>query len=198
MESWNVGVLNIEGLDAEAGYSRFGTEDIYKEVLRSFMVYTPDLVEKLRQVEKETLPEYAIAVHGLKGSSYGICANKVGKMAEALEFAAKSENIETVKEKNGDLLREVDSLLSALRALWKDSPSEDGSAGRKSAPDAPLLRELGECCARYDVTGMEKALSKLERYTYESQDDLIKWLRKQVDNLEYEQILERLREAGCV
>jgi hypothetical protein len=42
------------------------------------------------------------------------------------------------------------------------------------------------------MAGMEEALSELERYTYESQDDLVKWLRKQVDNLEYKQILERL------
>jgi CheY-like chemotaxis protein/anti-sigma regulatory factor (Ser/Thr protein kinase) len=187
--------LNIQGLDVSAGCSRFGGENAYKEVLRSYADYTPDLLDKLREVNEETLPEYAIAVHGLKGSSYGICADKVGKMAETLEFAAKNGDIETVRAKNGDLLREAESLLSDLRSIGKGAPAEGEKerVERRSAPDVSLLRELREHCTRYDVAGMEKALSELERYVYESQDELVKWLRKQVDNLEYEKVLERLQ-----
>jgi signal transduction histidine kinase/FixJ family two-component response regulator len=178
-----------KGLDVRAGCSRFGGENAYKEILRSYADYTPDLLDKLREVNEENLPEYAITVHGLKGSSYGICADKVGKMAETLEFAAKNGDIETVRAKNGSLLREVESLLSDLRSMQKKESVE-----RRRAPDVSLLRELREHCARYDVAGMEKALSELERYVYESQDELIKWLRKQVDDLEYEKVLERLQD----
>ncbi|MDR1379694.1 MAG: cache domain-containing protein [Synergistaceae bacterium] len=185
--------LSIEGLNAAAGCLRFGGENAYKEILRSYALYTPELLDKLRQVDEETLPDYVIAVHGLKGSSYGICAEKIGKMAEALELAAKNGDIATVKAKNGDLLREIESLFSDLRFLCEmSSEDEIESIERRSAPDASLLMELRQHCAHYDLAGMERILSELERYTYESQGELVEWLRKQVDDLEYERILERL------
>jgi CheY-like chemotaxis protein len=201
-ESFNKESVNIEGLDVEAGSSRFGGKEVYMEVVRSYAAHTPALLDKLRDVREENLPGYAISVHGLKGSSYGICADKVGKMAEELEFAAKKGDIATVREKNGELIRTAEALLSALRSACEETPCEEGGGDdseveRKSAPDASLLKELRECCVRYDVMGMERALSTLERYTYESQDDLVKWLREQVDNLEYQQILERLEILKC-
>jgi signal transduction histidine kinase/CheY-like chemotaxis protein len=183
----------IEGLHIEAGCSRFGGEDVYMEVLRSYAAHTPDLLDKLRDVREEALPEYAVAVHGLKGSSYGICADEVGKMAEELEFAAKRGDAAAVSAKNGALIREAEALLSNLRGIWEETSRENiEKKEMRRAPDESLLRKLRERCVHYDVTGMENAMSELERYAYESQDDLVKWLRKQVNDLEYGQILERL------
>jgi hypothetical protein len=110
-------------------------------------------------------------------------------MAEELEFAAREGAFETVKAKNADLIRAVEALLSGLRDIREKTavPRE-----KRSEPDETLLKELREHCRHYDATGMEKALSELERYTYESKDDLVQWLREQVDDLEYERILERL------
>jgi hypothetical protein len=39
---------------------------------------------------------------------------------------------------------------------------------------------------------MDEALSELERYTYKDGSDLVKWLRKQLENLEYDLIIDRL------
>jgi signal transduction histidine kinase/CheY-like chemotaxis protein len=210
----NMQNLNVVGLDIEAGCERFGGEDIYMEVVKSYATHTPELLDKLRQVKEETLADYAVNVHGLKGSSYGICADGIGKMAQELELAAKQGDMATVRAKNDPLIREVEALLSALPSVWKEvfgkevpekeilgkeisgkDASREGEIGGKivkSAPDPSLLRDLREYCSRYDVTNMEKVLSELERYTYESQDDLVKWLRKQLDDLEYEQICARL------
>jgi CheY-like chemotaxis protein/anti-sigma regulatory factor (Ser/Thr protein kinase) len=193
--------LQVEGLNAQKGRSRFGGKEGYLQVLRSYEIHTPELLDKLRGVKEETLPGYAIAVHGLKGSSYGICADEVGKMAEDLEFAAKRGDIAAVRAKNGDLIHAAEALLSNLRFLWKETresgvgnEDESGAKHKKSAPDPSLLRELRECCARYDLAGMEKVLSEMERYTYESQGGLVEWLREQADGLEYGQILQRLEE----
>jgi hypothetical protein len=70
-----------------------------------------------------------------------------------------------------------------------------GPRERRSEPDGALLRELRERCLHYDAAGMEKVLSELERYTYESKGDLVKWLREQMDDLEYGRILERIENA---
>jgi signal transduction histidine kinase/CheY-like chemotaxis protein len=193
--------LSIEGLNIEGGCSRFGGESAYMEVLRSYATHTPDLLDKLRNAREETLPEYKVAVHGLKGSSYGICAEAVGKMAEDLELAAGRGDFAAVREKNGELVRQVEALLSNLRDIfrdiWRETSRENGEKEEmkremRRAPDRSLLRRLRERCVHYDMTGMENAMAELERYTYEAQDDLVKWLRKQVNDLEYGQILERL------
>jgi hypothetical protein len=39
---------------------------------------------------------------------------------------------------------------------------------------------------------MEEALTELEKYSYESGEDLVIWLRQQLDNFDYEAIQERL------
>jgi signal transduction histidine kinase/CheY-like chemotaxis protein len=208
LEGLNIERLNIEGLNIKEGCSRFGGESAYREVLRSYATHTPELLDKLRDVREKTregtLSEYATVVHGLKGSSYGICADGIGKMAEELESAAKNGDVETVRAKNGELILAVEALLSRLRSIGKrvsrklasrkEEPGRNKDEENRSAPAPSLLRELRQHCARYDVAAMEKVLSELERYTYESQGDLVEWLRKQVDNLEYRQILERLED----
>jgi hypothetical protein len=42
---------------------------------------------------------------------------------------------------------------------------------------------------------MEAALEELEKYSYESGEDLIGWLRQQLANFDYELIQERLEKA---
>ncbi|MDR0998308.1 MAG: response regulator, partial [Treponema sp.] len=91
---------NREGMDFTAGLERYGTEETYLRVLQSYVTHTPELLEKLRSLSRETLPQYAITVHGLKGASYGICAGEIGKEAEELEFAAKAGDYEKVNSKN--------------------------------------------------------------------------------------------------
>jgi hypothetical protein len=39
---------------------------------------------------------------------------------------------------------------------------------------------------------MEEVLEELEKYSYESGDELILWLRRQFDGVDYEAIQERL------
>ncbi|MCL2009176.1 MAG: ATP-binding protein [Synergistaceae bacterium] len=184
----------IEGVDLTAGISRFGGEDAYLQIIRSYVTHTPALLEKVRTVSADTLADYAITVHGIKGSSYGMCANAVGKMAENLEEAAKKGDIETVKSGAGAFVTAVESLISKLSALEYTArgPASDVCAELKAAPDGAVLDKFLKYSTRYDLVGMEEAMSELEQYEYETQADLIAWLREQLDGLEYDIIRERL------
>jgi len=188
---------HIEGVDLAAGLLRFGKEDTYMKIIHSYVTNTTILLGKLRTVSAETLEEYAVTVHGIKGSSYGIGANAVGKMAEDLESAAKKGQIETVKSDTDAFVKTVESLLFEFRAMEKAFHSQATSAKKfEPAPDRELLGQLLKYCVRYDVTGMEGVLFELERHEYETQDDLIVWLRKQLDCLEYDNIRVRLENEG--
>jgi signal transduction histidine kinase/CheY-like chemotaxis protein/HPt (histidine-containing phosphotransfer) domain-containing protein len=108
----------IDGVDLESGVRRFGNKaEMYLKIISTFVETMPSLLDKLRTVTAEGLPDYAIVVHGVKGSCYGIGADKVGKMAEALEFAAKKGDLRQVREENPAFMEEAETLLSRLADL---------------------------------------------------------------------------------
>jgi CheY-like chemotaxis protein len=64
--------LRIEGIDIERGKKKYNNDAAYLDILRSWHKHTPALLEKMRNPLFESLPEYAITVHGIKGASLGI------------------------------------------------------------------------------------------------------------------------------
>ncbi|MDR2101550.1 MAG: response regulator, partial [Treponema sp.] len=186
----------IEGINLKAGISRYEEETVYLGILRSYTVHTPELLEKLRSLSRETLPEYAVTVHGLKGASYGICAEEIGKEAELLEHAAKSGDYETVRERNAVFIARTEATLAALGALLRDAAESGPAKQRAAAPDRVLLDKLLDASKRFKPAVMEEILTEIEGYEYESGGDLVVWLREQLDNLEYDAIRERLETAA--
>jgi CheY-like chemotaxis protein len=185
--------VEVAGLDLKGGLARYGVEEVYLGILRSYAVHTPELLERLRSLSRETLGDYAVTVHGIKGSSYGICAGEVGKQAEALEAAAKAGDYEKVARDNGGFIEQTEALLTRIGELLRRNTGMQGEAKRKApAPDPALLEKLLEASKRFKSTVMEDILAKLEEYEYESGGDLVEWLREQTDNLEYEAIQDRL------
>jgi signal transduction histidine kinase/CheY-like chemotaxis protein/HPt (histidine-containing phosphotransfer) domain-containing protein len=183
------------GFDIEEGAKRYGLE-AYMEIIRSFVIHTPPLLDKLRRVSEDTLKDYAVTIHGIKGASYGISAKRVGKLAETMEIAAKDGNFTVILRDNGLFIKETEALLMVLSDLLKASSNgESGAKEHMPAPDKDLLKELLDACSKYNTTAMDTTMSKLEHYTYDSQADLVEWLREQLDNLEYEPIHKRLEEV---
>ncbi|MDR1374039.1 MAG: response regulator [Treponema sp.] len=184
--------VKMEGMDFETGLKRYGAEDVYIRILRSFLTHTPGLLEKLRSLTRETLPDYAITVHGLKGASYGICAGAIGKDAEELESAAKAGDYEKVESKNAAFISKVEGALETLGKLLQSAAEGGGKKQRAAAPGRDLLEKLLDGSRRFKPAVMEAVLAELEQYDYESGGELIPWLREQIDNLEYDTVREKL------
>jgi signal transduction histidine kinase/CheY-like chemotaxis protein len=184
--------IEIDGINLALGRERYNNEAAYLGVLRSYLVHTPALLEKLRAFTRETLSEYTVVVHGLKGSSYGICADTVGKMAEDMEAAARAGAYERIVAENGALIETAELLLLDLRALLQKAEAGGEKKPKAAAPDPALLAQLLDAAKRYKANLMEKFLDDLEAAAYESGGDLVTWLREQMDNLEYEAIIKRL------
>jgi len=190
----------VEGLNIAAGRANFG-ESAYLEVLRSYCVHTPALLEKLRELADTVnangnLKEYTITVHGLKGSSYGICAESVGKQAEALEHAARNKDLQFISTNNNPLIENTGILLKNIQTFLEEIAGPPKTKPHASAPDSATLAMLLEACKSYRTSHMEEILQQLEAYEYESGGELITWLREQLDNLEYDAIIERLKNEG--
>jgi hypothetical protein len=182
----------VEGVDLSAGRKRFYSEENYLQIIRSYCVHTPALLEKLQDVSPETLKNYAITVHGLKGSSYGICAMEAARHAEILELAAKAGDFETISSKNEAFIESIRKLLADLGELLVNLQRDSTSRSLEPYPDNALLEKLLNASKKFLAAEMEEAMKELERSDYERDGNLIVWLREQVDNLEYEAIQSRL------
>jgi HPt (histidine-containing phosphotransfer) domain-containing protein len=183
-------ITPVEGLDAEKGLERFGGDGkSYMDSLRSYVIHTPELLEAARNTER--LADYAITVHGIKGSSRGISADAVGQKAEELEHAAKAENLDLVKAKNDGFILAVEGFIADLSGLL-DILEENLHKPHRAAPDPALLDRLRNAAENYDMGELDSAMEELEQCVYDSDTELVPWLREQIDKSEFEEITRRL------
>ena len=191
----------IENIDLEKGRRNFNAQ-VYGDVLRAWCKHIPANLEKLRSLaggvsDAEIRREYVITVHGLKGSSHGICAENIGNDAEALEAAGRRGDIAFIEANNEPFIEKALLLLSRLRDFFAAHTEAAGEKPMASSMDSALLDELLNACKQFKSSTMEEILKKLDAFEYESGGDLIPWLREQMDNLEYDAIQERLsKELG--
>jgi HPt (histidine-containing phosphotransfer) domain-containing protein len=133
------------------------------------------------------LRDYAIAVHGIKGASYGICASDIAHAAEKLEQAALEGETEAVKAGHPELKRMTVDLLSEINTMLAKIDADKPEASR---PDPELLAELCRACERYDTDGVDAAMGKLEAFRYTRDGELVKRLRELADNMDFEGIIK--------
>ncbi|MDL2266596.1 response regulator, partial [Desulfovibrio sp. OttesenSCG-928-G15] len=185
----------IEGITLSSVRNNYASNpDAYLAVLRSYIAHTPALLESLRFPDKNTLAAYAVTVHGIKGSSWSIGANALGEEAKTLELAAKQGDYETVAAGTDAFIANAETLLRAVQACL-DTQNENLAKDIREAIDPAQLQAMLEACQNFDVMRMEELTTQLEQTGYESPHDtgLVFWLRKQLNDLEYDAIQERLR-----
>jgi hypothetical protein len=153
---------------------------------------TPVLLNMLRDVNAGNLAVYAVNVHGLKGSSHGICAETVGKKAKELEDAAKAGNLDFVKTHTGAFIEMVETLMQSIGDFLKELDDNEQKPVRE-APDPELLAAILKAGGEYDMEALDKAITELERYRYKEQGELVDWLREQSGRSAFEEIEKRLK-----
>ncbi|MDR1735890.1 MAG: cache domain-containing protein [Oscillospiraceae bacterium] len=179
--------VSVFGLDTAKALARFGGDElVLAGILRSYAAGTRGLLEKLHgYLESGDTENYAIAVHGIKGSSYGVCAQEAGDMAKELETAAKAGDSGAVKAGHPAFAEYMGKVLDALDGVLTDPPSEKPFADE---PDPAVLRELRRASTAFDMDGVDGAMDKLESFRYGDGEELVRWLRQQVDNMAFEEI----------
>jgi signal transduction histidine kinase/DNA-binding response OmpR family regulator/HPt (histidine-containing phosphotransfer) domain-containing protein len=182
--------VQVEGLDAEKGLERFGGDGkAYLDSLRSYVVHTPLLLEAAQTAE--SLADYIITVHGIKGSSYGISANLIGQRAEQLEHAAKAGNGDFINNENEGFVEAAEEFIKKLAGLL-DVVEKEIARPRKDTPDPALIARIYDAAENYDVSELDDVIEELEQCVYEMDTTLVPWLREQIDKSDFEEIIERL------
>jgi len=183
--------LDAEGLDVKKALEAFDDEDTYIDVLRSYLVNTPELIENIQSVKEGDLTDYTIIVHGIKGSSRGIFANEIADMAEKLEKSAKEKDYDFINANNDVFIEDVKKLLSVIEGIllkYKDENPKE----KKDEPDKDLLIKILNACKAYDIDILDAAVKELESYEYESGGDLVEWLKDNISQLNFSDIISKL------
>jgi len=117
-------------------------------------------------------------------------------MAEELEHAGKRGDLDFIAANNPALLETVAKLItdieSALETVTDNSAKDDKP--QKDRPDAETLSKLLAACKNYKADDIDAFMEEIERFEYESDDGLAKWLRENVDQMNYSEIAERLEQ----
>jgi signal transduction histidine kinase/FixJ family two-component response regulator len=189
-------LIQIDGLDVEEGLRRFsGDQEVYLGVIRSYAQSVAELFDQLTEPDYADLKSYIISIHGLKSSSYGICAKPVGELAEALEHKAAAGDLDFVRERNPDFLTSVRRLADSLSGLLTASEALDDRPVRE-APDPEILERLKNACSTYDMDGVDKALADLGEFNYSADPDFSAWIKGRVDQMDFQEIVDRLSPAA--
>ena len=186
--------VGIEGLDPEEGIGRFaGQAKLYVKIIKTFVDNMGAHLDNLAGLTQEGLEAYGVQVHGVKGSCYGISANREGDMAKELEMAAKAGDYEKALAGNAPFIATMNDLIGQLRAVLVALEGGDGDGGQKKAePDKAVLAVMLQACRDFDVEMMQESMKTLEQFEYESGGDLVVWLGEQVTAFGYDKIEERL------
>jgi HPt (histidine-containing phosphotransfer) domain-containing protein len=186
--------IAIPRVNTEKGLSNCGGDlQMYQALLRTYVAETPAVLLKMRDVTEESLQHYAIAAHGIKGTSANIGAEAIHEAAADLERLARNGDLLGVLAKHDALLQETEVLVPAIES-WLDKQADTSTKPRLLAPDRALLASLRQRCEKFDVGGINKAMDELDSAHYDTDADLVTWLKAKVDTLDFPEIAERLAE----
>jgi signal transduction histidine kinase/CheY-like chemotaxis protein len=181
------------GFSVEEALRRFsGDSEVLMDVLRSYSENTPELLDKMSiAASTKDLETYAVTVHGVKGSSRGICAMKLGDEAERLEAAAKAGDETYIEAHNDSFIRKTCIFNDKLKKLIASAQSAT-TKPKAAEPNRTLIAKIYDACHRFGMDDADEAVSELERYDYQKGNDLVAWLRRMIDKMEFEVITNKL------
>jgi signal transduction histidine kinase/CheY-like chemotaxis protein/HPt (histidine-containing phosphotransfer) domain-containing protein len=183
----------IYGFDIKGVLARFNNDGgVVLDILKSFLKSTPPLLENLtNSANQQGLDSYAVTVHGIKGSSRGIGAVRLGDAAESLEVAAKAGELSYIEAHTADFIKDMHDFLCKIEKLLAQTQSEIKKPRRES-PDPQLLDQLYRACDSFSMDEADLAIRELERYDYQTGNEMVSWLRHKLDKMEFEEISNTL------
>ncbi|MCL2209286.1 MAG: ATP-binding protein [Treponema sp.] len=183
----------IEGLDIAKGLNKFSDDvNFYIRVLRAYTSSIHSVFDIINNVSEENLVNYKINVHGIKGTSFDICAAKMGEAAKQLEAAAASGNIEFIRENNPPFIEKITEFVSNIEKMLASLDALNQKP-KKDKPDDGMLRKLLAACKSYGMDDADAAMDEIEKYQYTADDGLVNWLRENIDIVNFDEAAERIK-----
>lgn len=158
----------IDGIDWDSAMTHLPDKELLLETVYDFyctMNSEADFLQECYEnLENDTamLDSYRIKVHAMKSSAALIGINGLSEKAKTLEFAAKDNNKELIREKTEDFLAEWRG--------YKEKLSVCVAKGEKSVEDISVitmkLDELREAMDMMDIDMADEIMKELRSYQY--------------------------------
>jgi len=108
--------IGIQGIDESIFNDLLdGDEDLFVTVLETFINKTPEALSKLPPITKESLPDYAIRIHGIKGACANICAEEARQKAFKLEQMSRAGDLNGVLADHEPFMKHMEELMGRLK-----------------------------------------------------------------------------------
>jgi len=186
----------VDGLNIAEGLKRYdGDEEIYLKILQSYAGSVRSMLEPVKTVSSDVLSGYKIKIHGIKGASFDIFADQIGMKAEALENAADIGDLNFINEHNPAFLEDAEKLINDVEEMLSAINAENPKP-KMDKPDNELLLTLLTSCKDYSLKRVEATMAEIEKYQYQADNGLVDWLRKSIDIMNFQQIVERLSDLN--
>jgi len=184
----------IPGVNTAEALSRFDDdEEIYFQVLKSFVTYNPKQIETLKTAGEDH-ESYRLAAHSMKGSSRNIGAEDLGNQAERLEKAAINDDWDYIEAVNADYIKAAEKLIADIHVFLKTVMPNDPEANKpeKNNPEPETLEKILEACENYDITALQQGIEELAKFRYPTFPDLAQWTKEQAKKSNFSVIQKRM------
>ena len=184
--------LDIPGVDTELGLSYYADDmSIYLPLLHSYVLNTPLSLGRVRKVTPETLKEYVVAIHGLKGTSASIGAETAREAAQDLEAMARAGDLDGILANNETFIKITEEIVANIKE-WLANYDDKNRKPLLKTPNPEVLERLKQGCKNFNMRDIDKAMSELEKTDYEQDAGLVAWLKEKVNISEFSEVVERI------
>lgn len=189
----------IEGIHMQEKVATLGGNlAVYQNILRTYyddMKTRKDAIQ--RMFDQDDACNFEICVHAMKSASYGVGAEKLGKMAEMLEHACKSRDYSWLNANFSDFIVEVERIIHAVGEYINRTDGMTGKLDKKYVESIPrkILQQMKQACIDMDYPLVEQILNYCKKYQYGIQDEKrLDELLVAYNNFEYETMVKLLQD----
>ena len=112
----NIDYLRQNGIDVDKGIELLGSEEMYNDILKDFILTIQERVMKLNDFfNKSDMKNYAIEVHSLKSDSKYLGFNKLADLSFEHEMKSKVNDIIFIRNNYNELILELNKNVDIIK-----------------------------------------------------------------------------------
>ncbi|WP_099467674.1 ATP-binding protein [Konateibacter massiliensis] len=193
--------IEIKGINSVVGIKNCnGNRDNYVEILKITAREGRMKCRLLREcLKREEYQRYIVEAHGAKGAMASIGAIELGELAKKHEFAGKEENYDFLHNNIEEFAGMYEELIENIEVFLKDRETEEAKPTPKERATVAVsqteifeeLKKIEKLLEDFEASLAEEEVSKL--LFLEMDEKLrtnIKILKKQIEELEYDEALD--------
>lgn len=184
-------------IDCVAGIKNIGGNlDSYNELLKVYYREMAQILETLPDLAQESLEQFKIKVHGVKGSSRNVGAKELSERALQLEEWAKEGKQKEVLDALDDFLKEMDAVMTRVDTYLKDTVETVERDG-DFLPELELtsVYKILQALSEFDMDIVEDEMKELYRNRYTDDTEVVlEELKRYIEELDYKHATELLKD----